>query len=92
MGFRWDKKDKYGQVIKPGDMCMVAGKDGIKFCLYKHEVKRSTKGEYGRFITKSGVVTLKFTGVVFVFDPITDRRGRTEETTELTRRFYEDIR
>ena len=89
----FNRYDAYGQVLKPGDVCVAKTKDkGPRFCIYKHEVKKSRRGEYGRFITEKGVTTIKFTNVVFVFDTLTDRRGKTEAVNELVRAFYEDIR
>lgn len=89
----FNKHDSYGQVLKPGDVCVMHDKSkGLKFCVYKEEVRNSTKGEYGKFITAKGTVTLKFTSVVFVFDTLTDRRGKSEEVTKLVRGFYEEVR
>lgn len=86
----FSKHDAYGQVLKPGDVCVYQQKDkGPRFCVYKQEVKNTTKGQYGRFITDKGIVTLKFTSVIFVFDSITDRRSKDKEVSKLIRSFYE---
>ncbi len=92
------KKDVYDQDLNPGDVCIRQIKDGpyrksIEFCVYKGEVRgNKSKGTFGRFITPRGIVSLKYTSVIFVFDTASDRRSKAPEISGLVRRFYEDVR
>lgn len=88
MSFREPKKDKYGQDINPGDVCVWDG----RLCVYrKHSwgAKGISKGEYGKFITPEGIRTVKYTSVIFAFDPMGKRRNQSTTVKELCREFYE---
>lgn len=94
--FRLDfnKYDKYGQKLTPGDVCVRLAKNGhdrtIEFCIYEREVRGSkSKGTFGRFITPSGARSIKYTSVIFVFDTLNETRARTTEITEMTKKYYE---
>lgn len=89
----FNKHDAYGQVLKPGNVCVMNMKDkGLRYCVYKDYVRNSRKGEYGKFITEEGHTTLKFTSVVFAFDPLTDRRAKNQTVSGLVKRYYEEVR
>lgn len=83
----FDKRDKTGQVIQPGDICVWEN----QLVLYKAPSWGGvgSKGEYGQFITKSGNRSLKFTSVVFAFDPMGTRKNQSTTIKELYREFYE---
>lgn len=91
MNSRWKKRDAYGQVIHPGDICVRSINDKVELVIYKGESwgGKESKGEFGRFITPSGNRSLKYTGVVFAFDPMGERRNKSEQVTKLVREFYE---
>lgn len=87
MNSRWSKKDRFGQVLIPGDLCVY----DKKFIVYKGETwgGSSSKREFGRFITPEGARTIKYTNVIFAFDPMGKRRSEASIIKDLTRRFYE---
>lgn len=87
----FDKHDKYGQVIYPGDVCVRASKKGAEFVIYKKHSwgSKKSRGEFGRFITPNGECSVKYSSVIFVFNPLGDRRSKTEQVTKLIRKFYE---
>lgn len=96
MNFR--KHDSIGQVLTPGDVCVRLVKDNrnfnkgaLEFCVYKGDTwgGKGSKGEFGRFITPQGVRSLKYTSIVFAFDPMSKRRATSNQITELIREFYE---
>lgn len=90
----WSKRDKDGQILQEGDVCVraITKKSGIEFCVYKGEAwgGNGSKGEFGRFITPGGVRSIKYTSVLFAFDPMGKRRANTDEVKQLIREFYED--
>lgn len=94
----FDKKDATGQVIHPGDVCVRVIRDGrkfnkssLEFCVYSKPSwgGKGSKGEYGQFITPHGKSSLKFTSVIFAFDPMGERRNKSEQVAKLAREFYE---
>lgn len=97
---RFKKKDAYGQVLNPGDVCVRLKRDkkkmssSLEFCIYERESwgGESSKGEFGRFITPQGTRSIKYTSVVFAFDPMGERRNKSNEVTNITREFYEGKR
>ena len=88
---RWHKKDAYGQVLQPGDVCARAINNKVELVVYKGESwgGSKSKGEFGRFITPSGNRSIKHSSVVFAFDPMGERRAKAEQVTKLVREFYE---
>lgn len=93
MGFR-EKKDAYGQVINPGDVCARSINDKVELVVYREDSwgGSKSKGEFGRFITPNGTRTIKYTSVVFVFDPLSERRAKTDSVIAITRKYYEERR
>lgn len=91
MGFR-DKKDAYGQVLTPGDVCARSINDKVELVVYREESwgGSKSKGEFGRFVTPNGTRTIKYTSVVFVFDPLSERRAKTDSVVAITRKYYEE--
>lgn len=81
------KKDKLGQELHPGDICVYNG----KFVVYKRPSwgGDGSKGLFGQFITDKGASSVKYSSVLFVFDPLGKRRNDSPEVKTLTRRFYE---
>lgn len=91
MSFK-DKTDSLGQVIYPGDICARSINDKVELVIYREETwgGSKSKGEFGRFVTPRGTRSLKYTSVVFVFDPLSKRRARTSDVIRITKQFYEE--
>lgn len=90
----FNKYDKYGQVIHPGNVCVRLIKEQytrtIEFCVYKEDVRGSkSKGTYGRFITDKGVRSIKYSNVIFVFDKWSKRVADIPEITKMIQEYYE---
>lgn len=85
------KYDRYGNHIRPGDICTRSKEDRVEYVIYKGEVfgSKTGKGEFGRFLTVDGQTSLKYTSVVFAFDPLSKRRPTAKEVTRLIKKFYE---
>lgn len=88
---KWSKRDAYGQVLHPGDVCARSIKGKIELVVYKGDSwgGKESKGEFGRFITPNGVRSAKYTSVVYVFDPIGKKHSKAQEVTKMVREFYE---
>lgn len=80
--------DKYGQQLRPGDICARSSRDKVELVIYKGDAHGKT-AKYGRFISPQGVVSLKFTSVAFAFDPMGNRRAKSEQLSSLLKIFYE---
>ena len=91
MSFLNPKKDKYGEKIFPGDVCAARIDNRLQLIVYKGESwgGENSKGEFGQFVTTSGVRSIKYTSVIFVFDPVSSRRSKATETTAAIRKYYE---
>lgn len=87
----FNKYDRIGQKLTPGDVCARAQDDRVELVVFKGGSKggSGSKGQYGRFITSKGVRTFKYTSVVFVFDAMTNRRAKTDEVNSMVKQFYE---
>ena len=88
---KWTKLDKYGYPIQAGDVCAISLNDDVQLAVYKSDSwgGPNSKGEYGRFITPTGVRTLKHSNVVFVFDPLGKRRSTAKLVQTMIQEFYE---
>jgi len=89
------KYDKYNQEVKPGDVCVRLVKTkherAIEICVYKGDTRgNNATGKYGRFITPTGTRSIKYSSVIFVFDPMGTRKSDAEEVRILTKQFYEN--
>lgn len=92
MSFLNPKVDRLGEVIRPGDICVSVNNGYPELCVYQGEAwgaKGVSKGEYGRFITKDRIRSVKYTSVVFAFDPRGDKRNSSPQVRDLVREFYE---
>lgn len=85
------KYDALGAEIKPGDICVRGTKSGIEPVIYRGETTANGKstGKFGRFYTAKGKTSIRYSNVIFAFDPVGDRRNKSEEVQLLTRKFYE---
>lgn len=86
------KKDLLGQALHPGDVCARSLNDKVELVVYRGGSwgGANSKGEFGRFVTLNGQRTLKYTSVVFVFDPMSERRAKANEVLSITKKFYEE--
>jgi len=91
MSFR-THRDLLGQEIVPGDVCARSVKDKVELVIYRGDSwgGAKSKGEFGKFVTLNGQRTLKYTSVVFVFDPMSERRAKANEVLSITKKFYEE--
>ena len=86
--------DGQGQELNPGDVCVrvnKTNKSSLEFCIYRGDSwgGSKSKGQFGRFVTPTGTRSIKYTSVVFAFDPMGKRRAKTEQVTEVMKQFYE---
>lgn len=90
MNLDFKKRDKYGQELNPGDIVAISRKDKVELLIYKEEVYGGKKngGLRGRFQDLEGTTTVKYSNVVFVFDPMGKRKAGTPAVKELIRRHY----
>lgn len=88
---RWSKKDMYGQVITPGDVCAYSHKGKVELVVYSKESwgGPGRKGEFGQFQTPRGLSSIKYTSVVLAYDPMSSKRNKSKEVTKLIKKFYE---
>lgn len=86
------KYDKLGAEIKPGDVCAYSRNNMIEFVIYIGSTKgNSSTGQFGKFYTANGKVSLKHSSVIFVFDPNGSRRNNSKAVNLLVRKFYEGL-
>lgn len=93
MNLRLKKTDRFGHVLRPGDICVRAVDDQPQYIIYKGEAygaKGISKGEYGRFLTGNHKTTVKYSSVAFVLDPMGKRKASSVEIKTLIKRFYEE--
>lgn len=89
------KRDSTGEAIKPGDMCLYTRRQGseriVEFCIYIGDTKgNGSTGNYGQFKTTTGKRSLKYSNIIFAFDPLGERRNQSEQVKEIIRKYYED--
>lgn len=79
----FSSRDSAGNVLTGGDICVRVHKGKVEYVVYKKPVwgSKSSKGEYGRFITHDGESTIKFKNVLSTKKP---------RAMELIRRYYEE--
>lgn len=84
-----NKRDGAGNTLKPGDVCIRHVKGKLEYIVYKKEVwgGNGSKGEFGRFVTAEGESSIKFSNVLFAFDPLSSRRAKA---TKVIRKYYEE--
>lgn len=83
--------DGQGNIIKPGDVCIRNTRNGkCEYLIYVDSVwgGQTSKGDFGRFLSKDGFTSIKYINVLFAFDPMSKRRA-TKGVQELIRKFYE---
>ena len=82
------KRDKYGAVLKPGDICVWGSKAGAIICIYAGSARGGTTGEFGRFHTPVGEKSIAYRSVVAAYDSMGQRIVNHEITKKLMRKFY----
>lgn len=87
MNSRFDKKDGEGNTIRPGDVCIRHKAGKLEYIVFKRDVwgTKLSKGEFGKFITSAGETSMKYSNVLFAFDPASARRPKLS----VIRKFYE---
>lgn len=83
------KLDALGAEIRPGDVCFWASKNGLEPVIYRGETRGN--GKFGRFYTSEGKTTVRYSSVIFAFDPLSKRRNNSETIAKLIRKQYEGI-
>lgn len=81
------KKDKYGQAIMPGNVCVYDG----RFVVFKRHSwgGASSKGLYGVFIDNGKEVSVRYSSVLFVFEPSSKRHSEAPVLRKLLKEYYE---
>ncbi len=82
------KRDKYGAVLKPGDVCVWGSKVGAIICVYAGEAKDGITGKYGRFHTPVGEKSIAYRNVVAAYDSMGQRIINHDITKRLMREYY----
>lgn len=77
------KYDGAGNELRPGDVCVRQSKGTLEYVVYKKAVwgGNKSKGEFGRFITKNGETSIKFSNVLSAVRP---------KVLEIIRKYYEE--
>lgn len=85
------KKDRYGRDIEIGSVCAWSHNGKVELVIYEKSAwgGENTAGEFGRFITADQTRSIKYSSVVFVFDPIKDSRTTAPIVKELMEKYYE---
>ena len=89
----FSKYDMLGAEIRPGDICVVYTKQGIKPVIYIGGTRgNASTGKFGRFYTPEGKSSIRYSSVIFAFDPLGERRNNSETISKLLRKYYEGVR
>lgn len=85
------KYDAHGQPLTVGDVVARSNRGRVELLVYKGESwgGKNSKGEFGRFLGDDGQITVKYNNVIFVFDPMSQRRAKSNQINILIREFYE---
>ena len=84
------KRDKYGAVLTPGDVCVWGSKVGAIICVYAGDTQGSSStGRYGRFHTPIGIKSIAYKNIVVAYDPMgSGERVSHDISKKLLREFY----
>ena len=82
------KRDKYGAILTPGNVCVWGSKEGAIICVYAGSARGGTTGEFGRFHTPVGEKSIAYRSVVAAYDSMGQRIVNHEITKKLMRDFY----
>ena len=82
------KRDKYGAVLNPGDVCVWGSKHGAIICVYAGVAPGSKTGQYGSFHTPVGLKSIAYKNIVAAYDSMGQRIMNHDITKRLMREFY----
>ena len=83
------KRDKYGAVLKQGDVCVWYSKSGGILCVYAGKAPGGKTGRYGLFHTPVGKKSIAYSSVIAAYDPIgSGERISHDIAKKLLREFY----
>lgn len=82
------KRDKYGAVLKPGDICVWGSKAGAIICIYAGVAPGGMTGRYGSFHTPVGLKSIAYKNIVVAYDSMGRRVINHDITKRLMREFY----
>lgn len=82
------KRDKYGAVLKPGDICVWGSKAGAIICIYAGVAPGGMTGRYGSFHTPVGLKSIAYKNIVVAYDSMGKRVINHDITKRLMRKFY----
>ena len=82
------KRDKYGAVLKSGDICVWGSKAGAIICIYAGTAPGGMTGRYGSFHTPVGLKSIAYKNIVVAYDSMGKRIINHDITKRLMREFY----
>lgn len=82
------KRDKYGAVLSPGDVCVWGSKAGAIICIYAGQSKGGKTGRFGEFHTPIGRKSIAYKNIVAAYDSMGNRVMNHDITKRLMREFY----
>ena len=84
------KRDKYGAILHPGDVCVWGSKAGAIICVYAGGTTgNSATGRYGRFHTPIGIKSIAYKNIVIAYDPMgSGKRVSHDISKRLLREYY----
>lgn len=82
------KRDKYGAVLSPGDVCVWGSKYGAIICIYAGTAPGGTTGRYGSFHTPVGLKSIAYKNIVVAYDSMGKRVVNHDISKRLMREFY----
>ena len=83
------KRDKYGAIISPGDVCVWGSKAGAIICVYAGNSPGGRTGQYGSFHTPIGIKSIAYRNIVIAYDPMgTGERVSHDIAKQLLRSYY----
>lgn len=82
------KRDKYGAILHPGDVCVWGSKAGAIICVYAGTAPGSATGRYGSFHTPVGLKSIAYKNIVVAYDSMGKRVINHDITKRLMREFY----
>jgi hypothetical protein len=82
------KRDKYGAILKPGDVCIWGSKAGAIICIYAGGAPGGMTGQYGSFHTPVGLKSIRYKNIVAAYDSMGQRIINHDITKRLMREFY----
>lgn len=83
------KRDKYGAILHPGDVCVWGSKAGAIICVYAGIAPGGKTGRYGEFHTPIGKKSIAYKNIVIAYDPMgSGERVSHDISKRLLREYY----